>query len=49
MQNLNELERLFGNDVSFINIVKSVHPDKEIRDKCTESITELDKLSIEIK
>lgn len=48
LKDLNDLERLFGNDACYINIVNSVHPSKEIRDKCTESKKELDKLSIEI-
>jgi Zn-dependent oligopeptidase len=49
LKNLNELERVFGNAACYIGLLKSVHPDKEIRDKCNESITELDKFSIEIK
>ena len=48
LKSLNEMERLYGNDMCFINIVKAVHPDKEIRDKCTEAMTELEKVVIEI-
>lgn len=43
------MERLFGNDACYVGLLKSVHPSKEIRDKCNDSITELDKLAIEIK
>ena len=43
------MERLFGNGASFVNILKSVHPDKEIRDACNEAVSELNKLSIELK
>lgn len=49
LKSLNEMERLFGNDMCFINIMESVHPEKEIRDKCTEAVTELEKVMIEIK
>lgn len=49
IKDLNELERVFGNAACYIGLLKSVHPNKDIRDKCNESITELDKFSIEIK
>lgn len=48
LKSLNEMERLFGKDMCFINILESVHPEKEIRDKCTEAVTELEKVMIEI-
>lgn len=48
LKSLNEMERLFGKDMCFINIMESVHPDKDIRDKCTEAVTELEKVMIEI-
>ena len=43
------MERLFGNEYCFINILKSVYPSKAIRDACKDSVTELNKLSIELK
>jgi hypothetical protein len=43
------MERLFGNDYNYINIIKNVFPSKEIRDACKDATTELNKLSIEIK
>jgi hypothetical protein len=38
-----------GNGFGYVTILKSVHPEKNIRDVCTDSVTELNKLSIEIK
>ena len=43
------MERNFGNGLAYMNILKSVYPDKEIRDVCTNSVSQLNKLAIEIK
>ena len=46
---MNELETLFSNGYSYINIIKSVFPNKDIRDASKDAITDLNKLSIELK
>ena len=43
------MERVFSNGYCYITILKSVYPDREIRDTCTEACTELSKIIIEIK
>jgi Zn-dependent oligopeptidase len=46
---LNELEKDFGNGLCYLSFLKSVHPEKEIRNACNEAVSELNKLGIEIK
>ncbi|CAF0714449.1 unnamed protein product [Brachionus calyciflorus] len=49
LKDLNELERNLGNGYCYINILKSVFPDKEIRDTSKDCVADLNKLSIELK
>lgn len=46
---MNDLEVKLGNELCFYEVIKSVHPDKEIRDISSQSLAELNKLTIEFK
>lgn len=46
---MNDLEVQLGNELCFYEFIKSVHPDKDIRNVSSDSLGELNKLTIEFK
>lgn len=49
LKQMNEMDKVLGNGYCYINILKSVYPDKEIRDASSDAVAELNKLAIELK
>ena len=43
------MEQSFENGCNYINILKRVFPNRNIRDVCTESTEKLNKMKIELK
>ena len=43
------MEKVFGNGYAYITILKSVFPDRQIRDVCTDAVNDLNKIMIEVK
>lgn len=43
------MEQLLNNGYNFVNILKRIHPNKNIRDVCTMLINQLNGINIEIK
>lgn len=46
---MNDLEVQLGNELCFYEFIKSVHPNKDIRNVSSDSLGELNKLTIEFK
>lgn len=46
---MNELDKNLGNGLCYINILKSVFPDKSVRDTSSDAVADLNKLVIELK
>lgn len=46
---MNELEVKLGNEINLLDFIKSVFPDKEIREASNDGLAELSKLTIEFR